>query len=66
MVFALTMGLMIFAISFLGASAGPGIALSLRRWGRRVQVAAAALIILVGLALVYEGANPGVFDRLIL
>ncbi len=45
---------------------GPGIALSLRAWGRRIQVAAAALIILVGLALVYAGANPGVFDRLIL
>ena len=66
MVFALTMGLLIFAISFLGASSGPAIAGPLRAWGRRMQTAAAALIILVGLALVYEGLNPGVFDRLIL
>ncbi len=60
------MGLLIFAISFLGASSGLAIAGPLRAWGRRMQVAAAALIILVGLALVYEGLNPGVFDRLIL
>ena len=60
------MGVLIFLLSFLGAGWGPAIARPLRMWGRRVQVVAAVVILLVGLALLYEGVNPGVWDRLIL
>lgn len=66
LVFAVTMGVMIFMLAFLGASWGPALARPLRLWGRRVQVVAAVVIILVGVALIYAGINPGVWDRLIL
>jgi cytochrome c biogenesis protein CcdA len=60
------MGLVIFMLAFLGASFGSALGRPLRLWGRRVQVAAAVVIILVGGALIYAGINPGVWDRLIL
>ena len=60
------MGLLVFLLSFLGATSGPALMRSLRVWGRRVQVAAVLVLVLVGAALVYSGLNPGVFDRLIL
>ena len=60
------MGLLIFLISFLGTTSGPALTRSLRVWGRRVQVVAAVVIVLVGVAMVYSSANPGVYDRLLL
>ena len=66
MIFGVTMGLLVFILSFLGASLGPATAISLRLWGRRVQTISTVLIILVGGALIYAGTNPGVFNRLIL
>ncbi len=66
MIFAVTMGLLIFLLAFLGSSFGPGVAVALRVWGRRIQAVSTLLIILVGGALIYSGANPGTFDRLIL
>lgn len=60
------MGLLVFILSFLGATSGAALTRSLRVWGRRTQVAAALVLVLVGAALVYSGLNPGVFDRLIL
>ena len=66
LVFGITMGLLVFLLTFLGATAGVGLARSLRVWGRRIQLWAALVIILIGAALVYSGINPGVFDRLIL
>ena len=66
LIFAVTMGLLIFTMLFLGASFGPALAVSLRVWGRRVQAVSTGLIILVGAALIYASTNPGVFDRLVL
>jgi hypothetical protein len=66
LIFAVTMGLLVFLLAFLGATSGPALTRSLRVGGRRVQVVTALVIVLVGAALVYSGANPGVFDRLIL
>jgi putative Mn2+ efflux pump MntP len=66
LIFAITMGLLIFILSFLGTSLGPAIAVPLRLWGRRIQVLSAVVIVLVGGALIYSGINPGFFDRLIL
>ena len=60
------MGLLIFVLSFLGSSFGPAVTVALRVWGRRIQAVSTLLIILVGGALIYSGANPGFFDRLIL
>ena len=60
------MGLLVFFLSFLGATSGPALAAPLRMWGRRVQVVSGVIILLVGAALVYAGANPGFFDRLLL
>ena len=60
------MGLLIFLISFLGTTSGPALTRSLRVWGRRVQVVAAVVIVLVGVSMVYASANPGVYDRLLL
>ncbi len=60
------MGLLIFVLAFLGSSFGPTVAVALRVWGRRIQAVSTLLIILVGGALIYSGANPGLFDRLIL
>lgn len=66
LIFAIVMGLLIFSMSFLGASLGPGIATPLRLWGRRVQVVSAVVIVLVGAALIYASANPGFLKSLIL
>ena len=66
LIFAITMGLLIFVLAFLGSSFGPAVAVGLRVWGRRIQVVSTLLIILVGSALIYSGANPGLFNRLIL
>ena len=66
LIFAITMGLLVFLLAFLGSTSGPALTRSLRVWGRRVQVVTALVIVLVGAALVYSGANPGVLDRLIL
>ncbi len=60
------MGLLVFLMAFLGASAGPRIAVSLRLWGNRVQTVSSILIIIAGGLLIYSGLNPGVFDRLFL
>ncbi len=60
------MGVLIFVMSFLGASLSPTVSVSLRLWGRRVQGVSTLLIILVGGALIYSGVNQGLFDRLIL
>lgn len=60
------MGLLVFFMSFLGATSGPALAIPLRVWGRRVQVASGAVIVLVGSALIYAGINPGFFDGLLL
>ena len=60
------MGLLIFVLAFLGSSFGPAVTVALRVWGRRIQAVSTLLIILVGGALIYSGANPGFFDRLIL
>lgn len=64
--FAGAMGLLIFLLSFLGAASGPALARPLRVWGRQVQAVAAVVIMLVGVALVYSGVNPGVYMRLLL
>jgi len=66
LIFALTMGLLMFVLAFLGASLGPAVSIPLRLWGRRIQVLSTILIILIGGALIYSGANPGFFDRLLL
>ncbi len=60
------MGVLVFALSFLGATSGPTLTRALRVWGQRVQLVTGLMIVLVGAALVYSGLNPGVFDRLIL
>ncbi len=60
------MGVLVFTLSFLGATSGPALTRSLRVWGQRVQLVTGLMIVLVGSALVYSGLNPGVFDRLIL
>ena len=60
------MGLLVFLMSFLGATSGPALAVPLRLWGRCVQVASGVIIILVGAVLVYAAANPGAFSRLLL
>jgi len=66
LIFAATMGLLVFLMSFLGATSGPALAVPLRVWGRRVQVASGAIIVLVGSALIYASTNPGLFMRLLL
>lgn len=66
LIFAITMGLLIFILAFLGSSLGPAVAVPLRIWGRRIQKVSTLLIIVVGGALIYSGFNPGLFDRLIL
>ena len=65
LIFAVTMGLLIFSLSFLGATSGASLAIPLRLWGRRIQKVSGAIIILVGAALIYASANPGVFARLL-
>ncbi len=66
LIFGVTMGVLIFVMSFLGASLSPTVSVSLRLWGRRVQGVSTLLIILVGGALIYSGVNQGFFNRLIL
>ncbi len=66
LIFAATMGLLVFLMSFLGATSGPALAIPLRVWGRRVQVVSGAIIVLVGGALIYASTNPGFFNRLLL
>ena len=66
LIFALTMGLLIFLMAFLGASSGPALAVPLRVFGRRVQKFAGLVIVLVGVALVYSGAVGGGLDQLVL
>jgi cytochrome c biogenesis protein CcdA len=66
LIFAVTMGLLIFFMSFLGATSGPALAIPLRLWGRRVQKVSGVIIILVGGVLIYASANPGLFNRLLL
>lgn len=66
LIFGTTMGLLVFLMSFLGASAGPRIAITLRIWGHRVQTVSSILIIIAGGLLIYSGLNPGLFNRLLL
>ncbi len=63
---ALTMGLVIFLIALLGSSAASSLARPLRRWGHRIQVGGASVIILVDAALIANGINPGLWERLLL
>ena len=66
LIFAVTMGLLMFTMVFLGAFVGPALAVPLRVWGRRVQAVSTGLIILIGAALIYASTNPGILDRLVL
>jgi cytochrome c biogenesis protein CcdA len=60
------MALTIFFLSFSAASWVPAAPRPLRHWGHRVQAVAAAVMVVVGLALVYAAVDPGFWDRLIL
>ncbi len=64
-IFALTMGALVFGLAFIGGSSA-SVTRSLRTWGRRIQTVSGLVIVLVGIALIYSGIDPGVFDRLIL
>ena len=66
LIFAVTVGLLIFLLSFLGATSGAALAIPLRLWGRRIQKVSGVIILLVGGTLIYASANPGFFDRLML
>jgi cytochrome c biogenesis protein CcdA len=66
LIFAITMGLLIFLLSYLGSTSGGASAIPLRLWGRRIQKVSGVIILLVGGTLMYAGANPGVFARLLL
>ncbi len=67
MLFAFVMALLVFIMSFLGSSWGPALARPLRLWGRRIQIGAAIIVLLVGAALVYTSVvSPEFFDRLML
>ena len=65
-IFGATMGIIVFLLTFLGASSGAGLAVALRVWGRRIQWASALLIAAIGALLIYSGISPGTFDALIL
>lgn len=56
---ALTMGVLVFLLAFLGGTAGPARNRKFRMFGRQVQVVAAVLMVLVGVALIYQGLYPG-------
>ena len=61
------MAVLIFLMTFLGAAWSPAaVARPLRIWGRRIQVVAALVMIVVGAALLYAGVNDHVWDDLIL
>ena len=66
LIFALTMGVLVSSMAFLGASSGPGLAVPLRVFGRRVQKFAGLVIVLVGGALVYSAIVGGGLDQLVL
>ena len=66
LIFGATMGILVFLLTFLGASSGAGLVVALRVWGRRIQWASALLILAVGALLIYSGISPGTFDTLIL
>ena len=65
MIFAVTMGVLVFLLAFVGGSSAT-VTRSLRTWGRRLQTISGVVIVLVGVALIYSGIDPGVFDRLVL
>ncbi len=65
-IFAATMGSLVFVLCLLGTTSSVTLARPLRIWGRRVQVVTAALIVIVGGALAYDGIAPHFFDRLLL
>lgn len=60
------MGLLVGVVSWLGAVSAPLAARTIRRSARRVQAAAATLIIVIGLILIFSSINPGFLDGLIL
>ncbi len=60
------MGILVFLLTFLGASSGAGLVVGLRVWGKRIQWASALLIMAVGTLMIYSGISPGTFDALIL
>ena len=66
LIFAVTMGLLIFVLCFLGATSGAALAIPLRLWGRRIQKVSGVIIMVVGGTLLYASGNPGFFDRLLL
>ena len=66
LIFAITMGLLIFSLAFLGATAGQGLARALRHWGRRIQKVSALLLVLIGATLIFASANPGFLEGLLL
>ncbi len=64
-IFALTMGGLVFLLAVLGATSGSTLARPLRLWGARVQPVAAALLVVAGVLLIYDGSNH-FFDALVL
>jgi hypothetical protein len=59
------MGGLVFVMAVLGSGAGRSVARPLRLWGARVQPLAAALIMVAGVLLIYDGAGH-FFDGLVL
>ena len=63
--FAITMGALVFLMAVLGSTASGSLARPLRLWGARVQPVAAALIVVAGVLLIFDGASH-FFDALVL
>jgi cytochrome c biogenesis protein CcdA len=59
------MGGLVFLLAVLGTSSSAAVALPPRRWSARIQPVAAALIVVAGVLLIYDGASH-FFDALIL
>ena len=57
---------LIFVLAFAGASSRPALAVSLRLWGRRIQIVTGLMVLIVGGGLVYAGLNPGALAGLLL
>jgi hypothetical protein len=64
--FGTTMGMLVGVVSWLGAASAPLAARTIRQSARRVQAAAATLIIVIGLILIISSFIPGFLDSLIL
>jgi cytochrome c biogenesis protein CcdA len=55
--YAATVGGIVATLAVVGAAGGESLAMRLRVWSARIQPAAAAVVILVGAVLVYDGLN---------